>query len=457
MTPFDLTAQLDALRRGLSSAETLFNQNIMQARGDAARAAFVLLDESTGRAAAQAADTARMQGRSAGALGGLAVSVKDLFDVQGQTTRAGSRVLADAPVAAQDAPAVARLRAAGAALIGRTQMTEFAFSGVGINPHDGTPANATLRTLRALDPAVARVPGGSTSGGAVSVAAGAAWAALGTDTGGSIRIPAALHGLVGYKNTARLVPLTGSVPLAPSFDTVCAITRSVRDALLLHEVLAARRVSLAERPLRDWRFGIARPLMQDQLDPEVAAAFEQALRTLGAAGAQLQELDLPALSRVGELQAGGGITAAEAWAWHEPLLARHEALYDPRVATRIRRGAAIGAAQLTELHQLRRRWIADMAAELAPVDLVLSPTVPLIAPPLAPLLADDEAFFRVNALLLRNTAPVNLLDGCAISLPCQAPGRAPVGLMLWGGGGQDDALLAAALAVEAALAPAGAA
>ncbi|MFM2059422.1 MAG: hypothetical protein RLY71_3807 [Pseudomonadota bacterium] len=454
MTPFDLTAQLDALRRGLSSAETLFTQNIMQARGDAARAAFVRLDDSSGRAAAQAADTARAQGRPAGALGGLAVSVKDLFDVQGQITRAGSRVLADAPATAQDAPAVARLRAAGAALIGRTQMTEFAFSGVGINPHDGTPANAALH---ALDPAVARVPGGSTSGGAVSVAAGAAWAALGTDTGGSIRIPAALHGLVGYKNTARLVPLAGSVPLAPSLDTVCAITHSVRDAVLLHEVLAARRVSLAERPLRDWRFGIARPLMQDQLDPEVAAAFEQALQTLGAAGAQLQELGLPALSRVGELQVGGGITAAEAWAWHQPLLERHEAHYDPRVATRIRRGAAISAAQLTELHQLRQRWIADMAAELAPVDLVLSPTVPLIAPPLAPLLHDDEAFFRVNALLLRNTAPVNLLDGCALSLPCQAPGRAPVGLMLWGCGGQDDALLAAALAVEAALNQAGAA
>lgn len=454
MTPSDLTTQLGALRRSATSAETLFEHSMAQARSNAARAAFVLLDESTGRAAAQAADTALAQGQPVGALCGLAVSVKDLFDVQGQTTRAGSRVLADAPAATQDASAVARLRAAGAALIGRTQMTEFAFSGVGINPHDGTPANAALRTL---DPDVARVPGGSTSGGAVSVATGAAWAALGTDTGGSIRIPAALHGLVGYKNTARLVPLTGSVPLAPSLDTVCAITRSVRDAVLLHEVLAARRVNLLERPLRDWRFGIARPLMQDQLDPDVAAAFEQALQTLGAAGAQLQELALPALTRMSELQTGGGITAAEAWAWHQPLLERHEALYDPRVATRIRRGTSISAAQLAELHQLRRQWIADMAAELAPVDLVLSPTVPLIAPPLAPLLSDDEAFFRANALLLRNTAPVNLLDGCALSLPCQAPGRAPVGLMLWGCGGQDDSLLAAALAVEAALSQAGAA
>ena len=177
-------------------------------------------------------------------LAGLAVSVKDLFDVAGQPTTAGSMVLADRPPASADCPAVARLRAAGAALVGHTNLTEFAFSGVGINPHHGTPANPATAQLDATP----RIPGGSTSGGAVSVAGGAAWAALGSDTGGSIRIPAALQGLVGFKSTARLVPTEGCIPLSTTLDTACAITRSVRDAVLLHEVLAARRVALAGAP-----------------------------------------------------------------------------------------------------------------------------------------------------------------------------------------------------------------
>jgi amidase/aspartyl-tRNA(Asn)/glutamyl-tRNA(Gln) amidotransferase subunit A len=419
------------------------------ARGTAA-AAFVHLDPDGARSAASAAAERLQRGTPASPLDGRIVSIKDLFDTAGQVTTAGSTALADRPAALADATAVARLRAAGAVLIGRTQMTEFAFSGVGINPHQGTPANPVM----AMTDPVPRIPGGSTSGGAVSVATGAAWAALGSDTGGSIRIPAALQGLVGFKNTQSRTPLAGSIPLSPSLDTSCAITRTVRDAVAMHAVLSARPCTPTTRPLSAWRFGVAEPLLLDSLDTEVARAFERSLSDLARAGAQITSLTLPVLDELPALQHGGGLPAAESWAWHQTLLAERGDHYDPRVAARIRRGAAITPAALAELHRHRTHWIARMAVELGGIDAVLSPTVPLVAPPLAPLLTDDAAFFAVNALLLRNPSIVNLLDGCAISLPCHPVGTAPVGLMLWTTGGRDEALLGAALAVEAALQPA---
>lgn len=418
------------------------------ARG-AASAAFVYLDALGAQQAADAAVQRQHHGQPLSPLDGRIVSVKDLFDVAGQVTTAGSTVLADRPAAVADAPVVARLRAAGTVLIGRTQMTEFAFSGVGLNPHHGTPANPVMA---AIDP-VPRVPGGSTSGGAVSVATGTAWAALGTDTGGSIRIPAALQGLVGFKNTQQRTPNTGSIPLSPSLDTSCAVTRTVQDAVAVHAVLSAQPCQPEWRPLSAWRFGVVESLLLDQLDPAVAQDFERALAHLSRLGARICRMALPALDDLPVLQQDGGIPAAESWAWHQALLTERDAEYDPRVATRIRRGATISPEALARLHDLRARWIARMATELADVDFVLSPTVPLIAPPLAPLVADEAEFFRVNALLLRNPAVVNLLDGCAISLPCHRVGEAPVGLMAWTTGGRDEALLGAALAIEEALAP----
>jgi aspartyl-tRNA(Asn)/glutamyl-tRNA(Gln) amidotransferase subunit A len=398
-------------------------------------------------------DAARAECSAAAAdapLGGLAVSIKDLFDIAGETTAAASRVLADAPPARADCPAVARLRAAGAALIGRTNMSEFAFSGVGINPHHGTPANAATATL---DP-VPRIPGGSTSGGAVSVAAGAAWAALGSDTGGSIRIPAALQGLVGFKNTARLTPTDGAIPLSTTLDTACAITLSVRDAVLLHQILAARRVTLPGRPVSALRLAVPTTLMLDDLEPAVARAFERALQALRRAGATLEERPLPALAELPGINARGTFSAAESWAWHRRLLAARGGEYDPRVAQRIRAGEAMSAADYLDLLAARRGWIARMEAAIADCDALLSPTVPIVAPPLAPLLASDAAFFAANARLLRNPSVINMLDGCALSLPCQAPGELPVGLMVWHAALHDDAVLDASLAVERALAEA---
>jgi aspartyl-tRNA(Asn)/glutamyl-tRNA(Gln) amidotransferase subunit A len=380
-----------------------------------------------------------------GPLAGIPVSVKDLFDVAGQTTAAGSRVLADAPAAVRDSTAVARLRAAGAVLAGRTNMVEFAFSGVGTNPHYGTPLNPA-------DPDVARIPGGSSSGAAVSVATGAALAGLGSDTGGSIRIPAALCGLVGFKSTARLVPTVGALPLSTTLDTVCALTRSVRDAVTLHEVLSARRVPLGAKPLAQRRLAVVRTHMQDALDDTVAAAFQRSLQLLSLAGVQVATIDLPELDDLAAMYASGGFSAAESYAWHRHLIATRQADYDPRVAQRILRGARMSAADYIDLLAARRAWIADMEARLAGFDAIVSPTVPIVAPPIASVAHDDDEFFKVNALLLRNTSVVNMLDGCAISLPCHTPGQLPVGLMLWHAALHDDAVLALALQVEAALA-----
>ncbi len=381
------------------------------------------------------------------ALAGLAFSVKDLFDVEGQPTPAGSIVLAHTPPAREDAPAVARLRAAGGVLVGRTNMTEFAFSGVGVNPHHGTPANIS-------DPATPRVPGGSSSGAAISVASGAAFIGLGSDTGGSIRIPAALNGIVGFKNTARLVPTQGALPLSTTLDTVCAMTRSVRDAITAHEILAGRRVTPAAAPLASYRLAVVKELFLDGSDAVVARAFERTLRSLRDMGAQIEEISLPELAEIPLINATGGFSAPEAYAWHRLLLERSVAGYDPRVSQRILKGATMKAYEYVELVAARRVWISRMERKLAPFDAVLSPTVPVTAPPIAdvaPGEARDEAFFRLNALLLRNPSVVNMLDGCAISIPCHAPDELPVGLMLWHAALHDDAVLALALQVERAL------
>ena len=385
-----------------------------------------------------------LTGPSTGPLSGIQVSVKDLFDVQGQVTSAGSKVLKNAPPALADCPAVARLRAAGAVLTGRTNMVEFAFSGVGINPHYGTPVNPA-------DAKIERIPGGSSSGAAVSVATGAALVGLGSDTGGSIRIPAALCGIVGFKSTARLVPTTGALPLSTSLDTVCALTRSVRDAVTVHEVIAARSVSLAEKPLANCRFALARTLMQDGLDSTVARAFDRTLTLLRSAGAQIEEIDLNEISELATINATGGLSAFESYAWHRTLIAEHQADYDPRVALRILRGASMTTNDYVDLLAARADWIIRMEMRLQDFDAVLSPTVPMVAPPSASVLNDDAEFFRVNGLLLRNTAVVNMLDGCGISLPCHRPGELPVGLMLWHAALHDDTVLDAALQVEACL------
>ncbi len=442
----DLHTTLQHLRQGQTQASDEMARSIAAAQSNRCKHVFV-------QAAFEEAQTfADNPKHLTLPLAGLSVSVKDLFDVAGQTSRAGSVLLNDAPAARQDAQAVARLRSAGAAFIGRTNMTEFAFSGVGINPHFGTPANAAFTDQP-------RIPGGSSSGAAISVATGAAFIGLGSDTGGSIRIPAALNGLVGFKSTARLVPLGGTIPLSSTLDTACAITRSVRDAILTHEILAARRVTRSNAPLSAYRLAITPTVMHEGLDTDAARAYERSLHNLRQAGAQIEEIKLPELGELATFQTLGNFSAAESYTWHKPWLQDKSALYDPRVLTRIMRGASMSARDYLELVQARSDWITRMERALEGFDAVLSPTVPLIAPPIADVApaqgldatqdrVRDEAFFKVNALLLRNPSAVNMLDGCAISLPCHTPDEPPVGLMVWHGAMRDDTVLNIAIQIE---------
>jgi aspartyl-tRNA(Asn)/glutamyl-tRNA(Gln) amidotransferase subunit A len=440
----DLHATRQALQARQTSPQEIIERAAAIAQSEACRHVFLTGAPESPPFTAEALPKAA-PGNPAQPLAAIPVTIKDLFDVAGQTTTAGSTVLAGAAAAGADCPAVARLRAAGAVLAGRTNMVEFAFSGVGINPHFGTPVNPA-------DSAVKRVPGGSSSGAAVSVATGAALVGLGSDTGGSLRIPAALCGIVGFKSTARLVPTEGAVPLSTTLDTVGALTRSVRDAVSVHEVLAARTVQRANKPLSACRLAVARTQMQDALDNTVAQAFERSLQVLLDAGARIEEIALDEISDLAAINASGGFSAAESYAWHRTLIAGHEAEYDPRVAQRILRGARMSAADYIDLLAARQQWIARMEASLSGFDAVLSPTVPIVAPPIASVLDDDAEFFRINGLLLRNTAVVNMLDGCAISLPCHTPDQLPVGLMLWHAALHDDAVLELALQVETALA-----
>ncbi|APW39184.1 amidase [Rhodoferax koreense] len=450
----DLTATREQIRSNHTNPSAEIEKSIAAAQSAACRNAFLLPMFDTARA------RAAEPGIAARPLAGLAFSVKDLFDVAGQVSTAGSKVLADDTPAHVDCPAVARLHAAGGSLVGRTNMVEFAFSGVGINPHFGTPSAWDGRydlapgPIPGTDHTVARVPGGSSSGAAVSVATGAAFIGLGSDTGGSIRIPAALNGIVGFKNTARLVPTTGAIPLSTTLDTVCAMTRTVRDAVLAHEILSARSVPRLPRPVSAMRLAVARTVMLDAMDHTVADAFSRSLQRLRDAGATVVEVPMPEIGELAGMNASGGFSAAESYAWHRRLVSVGDSVrsqYDPRVLARIERGAQMRAYEYFELVAARRAWITRMEAALQGFDAVVSPTVPIVPPPianLAPNPAHDDAFFRVNALLLRNPSVVNMLDGCAISLPCHAPGELPVGLMLWQSAMHDDVLLNLALDIE---------
>ncbi|MGH6637534.1 MAG: amidase [Polaromonas sp.] len=441
----DTIVQLNArLARGETTREAVVTQALAAAAQMPAAHVFTALYADAALAAARRADADQVAGVAQPALAGLPVSVKDLYDVAGETTLAGSVVCRGEPAATADAPAVARLRAAGAAIIGKTNMTEFAFSGVGINPHYGTPRNPA-------DPVVARIPGGSSSGAAVSVALGLAVAGLGSDTGGSIRIPAALCGLVGFKSTQGRIPRDGALELSRTLDTVCAMTRSVEDCLMADAVLSGAPMPVRRRPLAGLRLAVPQTVVFDDIEPAVARAFSRAVSRLSAAGAQVVDITLAELAQIPKLNAPGGFSAVEAFAEHHERLARAKEAFDPRVAARIATGAAVTAQQYIALHDNRRDWTARTEAALEGFDALLCPTVPIVAPEIEALVLSDEAFFKANGLLLRNAFAINFLDGCAFSLPCHEPGELPVGLMLASTRDDDARLAAVALAVEQAL------
>ncbi len=432
------------LARGETTREALVSGALEAAAQPAAKSVFTKLYPEAALAAARAADAAQKAGVVQPALAGLPVSIKDLYGVAGETTMAGSIVCQGEPPQKHDAPVVARLRGAGAAIVGKTNMTEFAFSGIGINPHYGTPVNPS-------DSNVARIPGGSSSGAGVSVALGLSVAGLGSDTGGSIRIPAALCGIVGFKSTQNRVPLEGALELSRSLDTVCAMTRSVQDCITVDAVLSGAMLPVRRRPLAGMRLAVPQTVVLDGLDKTVSQAFDRSLSILSEAGAQIIEIALTEFADIPKVNSPGGLSPIEAYAVHHERLARAQAQFDQRVAARVMMGASVTAQQYIALLDKRRAWIASVERAMEGYDALLCPTVPAVAPEIEKLVASDEVFFKANGQMLRNTFIINLLDGCSYSLPCHCDDELPVGLMLSSVHGDDARLSAVALAVEDAL------
>ena len=419
-------------------------ENIANPAGEGSRA-FIKIYTDTALASARASDVARARGHVASTIAGIPISIKDLFDVQGDVTRAGSKILANAAPATADAPVIARLRAAGAIILGRTNMTEFAYGAHGMNAHFGTPRNA-------WDREAGRIPGGSTSGGAVSVTDGMAAATIGSDTGGSVRIPSALCGITGFKPTQARVPLAGAFPLSFTRDSIGPLGHSVTCCAWLDAIMAG---AIPETPalfaLKGSRLGVPKTILLDGLAAEVADAFSRALTTLSKAGAIIEEFDFPALQREVDGSKKANFSAVEAYALHRERLATHVDRFDPRVARRLLLGANISAADYVDLLHLRQSLIASANATTSRFDALLAPTVPVVAPLIAEMEASDEFFLRMNGLLLRNCAPFNVLDRPCWSLPCHRPGDAPVGLMVIGESMGDTRLQGIGLAIETVL------
>jgi aspartyl-tRNA(Asn)/glutamyl-tRNA(Gln) amidotransferase subunit A len=442
-----LAALAEGLEAGRTSARKLVDDclaRIADPSGEGERA-FIHVDAEAAIEAAEAMDRLREVKAAPSPFAGIPVSIKDLFDIKGQITRAGSRALEEgAEPADADAPVVARLRRAGFVVIGRTNMTEFAYSGIGINPHYGTPKGAWQR-------GTGHVPGGSSSGAAVSIADRMAYGALGTDTGGSCRIPAAYNGIVGFKPTQRRVPLEGGVPLSFTLDSFGPLANSVHCCAILDAVLADEPVAaLQSRPVKGMRLAVPTTVALDDLDDAVARTFERALETLSRQGALIERIAVPEFLDVGAMNAKGGFAAAESYAWHRYLITSKGDIYDPRVSSRILRGEAISAADYIDLLAARKSLIARANARAAPYDAFVMPTTANTPPRIADL-ADDKAFTVQNLRALRNCTLINMIDGCAISLPAHREGEVPVGLMLAAPGGADRRIFELAAGMEAAI------
>jgi len=438
-----LATLAENLESGRTSARMLVEEclaRIADPSGEGARA-FIHVDKESAIEAAEAIDRLRKAKAAPSRFAGIPVSIKDLFDIRWQITRACSRALEDSAPAEADAPVVARLRRAGFIVIGRTNMTEFAYSGIGINQHYGTPKSTWRRDI-------GYVPGGSSSGAAVSVADGLAHGALGTDTGGSCRIPAAYNGIVGFKPTQRRVPREGGVPLSTTLDSFGPLARTVDCCAVLDAVLADEPVQpLQARTIKGMRLAVPTTVAMDELDDEVARSFERALEALSRRGALIERIAVPEFLDVGVMNTKGGFAAAESYAWHRYLIVSHGDVYDPRVSLRIMRGEAISAADYIDLLQARKSLIERTTVRLAPYDALVMPTTANMPPRISDL-ADDKAFAKANTLSLRNCTLINMIDGCGISMPCHREGEAPVGLMLAASGGSDRRIFELASAVE---------
>lgn len=444
MTP--IAALAAELAAGRTSSRALVEEALARTDDPAGEGVRVMLTvhRDAALAAAGASDALRAAGHVPSPLAGLPVSIKDLYDIAGDVTTAAAPVMRNGPPATADATAVARLRAAGAVVIGRTNMTEFAYSGLGLNPHYGTPRNP-------WDRAAGRIPGGSTAGGAVSVTDGMAAFALGSDTGGSVRIPAALCGLAGFKPTTRRIPMDGAFPLSTTLDSAGPLAPTVACCAVIDAVLAGEApIAPAPLPLEGLRLAVPQTLVLEGLDDTVSRDFDRALDTLSRAGARIAEIAFAELGEVPRINADGGIYA-EAYAVHRRRLGTDADRYDPRVAARILRVKDMSAADYYDVLRARESLIRKADAVTAPYDAVILPTTAMVAPPIAAFDGDDRFYNAANLLMLRNTFCFNFLDRCALSVPMHRPGDAPTGLMVVGETMGDRRLLAIGRAVEAAL------
>lgn len=411
--------------------------------GEGARA-FIRLFTDKAREAAKHSDLRRKRAEPHRPLEGLPVSIKDLCDVVGVVTLAGSKVRSTEPPATKDAVVVERLRAAGAVIVGTTNMSEFAMGTPGTNAHYGTPRNP-------WDRATGRLPGGSSSGAAVSVTDDMCVAALGTDTAGSIRVPSALCGLVGFKPTARRVPLAGVFPLSPTLDSVGPLARSVQCCATFDAVLAGETPTrIVTRPLAQLKLGALTTTVLDGLDTTVAAAYERAVSTLRAAGASIVDFALPLVADIPDLFKNGGISIAEAYRFHRPMLDRASADYDPIVARRLRVGSVITNAEYEDLLRRRAAMIDAAAAQTHKFDALVMPTCPIVAPSIASV-TELDAWQDVHRRLLYPNAIANVLDRCALTLPLQPIGEAPVGLTIMGEAMADRTVLEIGESIERVL------
>lgn len=414
-------------------------------------ALFIRLTRARAEAEARAARERLRAGNPASLLDGVPLAWKDLFDLKGTVTTAGSAVLRGAAPADADAALVRAGMRAGLVTVGAVNMTEFAYSGIGLNPHYGTPRNPR-------DAVVARSPGGSSSGSGAVVAAGIVPLSIGTDTGGSIRIPAAFNGVVGYKTSTGHHPMGGVFPLSRTLDTLGPLAATVEDCVLVDAALrglAAPQVRAAEVAALD--LVVPDAVMFDDIDAAVATAFEATVARLGAAGARVRRIALPELRETVEVMGRfGPLASAEALDVHwDRLNGPDEARVDPRVVRRIRMGDKMTAVDLIRLHAQRARLIAAVNDRLGDA-LLICPTTPSVAMPIAPLEADVEVFFHHNFRTLRHTAPGNFLDWCGLSIPNGSDGDGmPTGLMVCARHGRDAALLAAGLALEMTIRGAG--
>jgi Asp-tRNA(Asn)/Glu-tRNA(Gln) amidotransferase A subunit family amidase len=410
---------------------------------------FVSLAGSAALLAAEAADSGKAAGTDSGAaaLWGVPIAVKDLIDVRGVRTTAASRVLEDAAPAREDAECVRRLRAAGAIVLGKTNLHEFAYGGSGAISACGAARNPRDR---------ARVCGGSSSGSAAAVAAGMCFGALGTDTAGSVRLPAADCGVVGFKPTWGVIPVAGVIPLAWSYDHVGPLARTVEDAGVMFAVLAGEephwietRVQIKTQPGEQFitqervgsarvRCGVARKYFCEGLAPEVEAGFERALEAVRGLGWSLREVDI-------EVSEDRTVSNAESWAFHQKWVEERGELYDPRTLSRIMNGKKVRIEEYVELRRglelMRERWRAGVVG----VDVVLTPTSPILPPTLEELAGPKTRGLELR--MLRNTRPFNVLGWPTVTVPCAAM----VGVQVSAGWGQDWLALSAAREIEKAL------